>query len=84
MENQMKLLKILKHIGLIINILSYINFFASLLANKTNNEPTKKISKIFSKLIGILALNFNVSSVSQINGMPEKNKITDEISKIVD
>lgn len=65
-------LKILKNIGFIINILSYINFFASILANKTGNNEIKAASGIFSKIVAFLALNFKVSNVSDIDGMPKK------------
>lgn len=77
-------LKLLKNLGLIINILSYVNLFASLFANKTSNPQAKLFSRLFSKIIASLALNFNVSNVSQIDGLPKDNKITEEIKDIVE
>lgn len=59
--------KILNHIGTIINILSYINLVASILANKTNNPEAKKAANLFSKFVSFLALNFNVKNVSDIS-----------------
>lgn len=59
--------KILNHIGTIINILSYINLVASILANKTNNPEAKKAATLFSKFVSFLALNFNVKNVSDIS-----------------
>ena len=80
----MFLFRILKHIGLLVKILSYINLIASLLANKTNNTPTKAVSKLFSKIVGMLALNFNVTNVSNIDGMPVENDVTKEIEEVID
>ena len=80
----MFLFRILKHIGLIVKILSYINLIASLLANKTNNAPTKTVSKLFSKAVGMLALNFNVTNVSNIDGMPAENDVTKEIEEVIE
>lgn len=80
----MFLLKLLKNLGLIVNILSYINLFASLFANKTSNPQAKLISRLFSKIVAFLALNFNVTNVSQIDGMPNDKNVTEEIKDIVE
>lgn len=79
----MFLLKILKHMGTIINVLSYVNLVASLLANKTNNTSTKTVSNLFSKLVSILALNFNVSNVSSTTGLPKDNNVVEDIKDIM-
>lgn len=80
----MFLLKILKNLGLIINVLSYINLIASLIANKTSNPQAKIASRVISKIVALLALNFNVTNVSQIDGMPNDDKVTKEIKDIIE